>query len=170
MEVKAGDILLFRVIPDSTLLDKLIGWGQNRLGEPRAKGNYCHAAMVGPDAGHIYEARWPRFHNVPIDASDLIKRNVVEVYRIRGITSDQITKMLASAQDHVGEFYDLAAIFTFGMIQLGGTIYCSQAVWRDALAAGIVLWPFEKLESPDDLANSENLEYIGPLFEAAQGK
>lgn len=155
MNVEPGDILLFRVGDDSTLLDRLIGWGQKVIGQAPSANAYCHATMVGPDVLHMYESRWPRFHNILIDWSEIGKRNAVEVYRIKAITPDRVIGMIKSAQSHLGEPYPLLDIVTLGYLQLGGACYCSESVWRDAEnGAGVILCPFDKMEGPDDLAAS----------------
>jgi hypothetical protein len=158
VNVQAGDILLFRVGHESGVLDKLIGWGQKVARQAPSKEAYCHATMVGPDATHMYESRWPRFHNIPINLPELAKYTTPEAYRIKGITPDQILGMMKSAESHIGEWYPWLDILSFGKLQIGGACYCSESVWRDALnGAGIRLCDFDKMESPDDLAASPML-------------
>lgn len=155
MNVQPGDILLFRVGPGSSWLDRAIGWGQKLIGQAPTKTAYCHATMVGPDQAHMYESRWPRFHNPEIKWDDLLKRNPIEVYRIKDVTPQQVDGMMKSAATHLGEWYPLLDIFTFGKLQIGGVCYCSESVWRDALnGAGIRLCDFDSMESPDDIAAS----------------
>ncbi len=154
IDVQVGDFILYPVGPASRLLSKLVGWGQKLIGQAPSVKQYSHVAIVGPDASHIIEAYWPRIRVSPLDLKD------VEVYRIKNVTPDQVSKMIAYAKSQVGQWYDMLAIVTFGKFQIGGTEVCSQLAYNAGLAAGIVLYPPEILESPDDIAASENLFQI----------
>ncbi len=162
MNVEPGDILLFRVTSRSPLLDRLIGWGQKVIKQAPSSAAYCHAALVGPDSGRLYEARWPKIHNIPIDWETLRKRNPIEVYRVKDIRPEQVSAVLRFAENRVGRRYDVPAILTFGIIQFGHATVCSQFVWEAFTAADICLCPWEDLESPDDLATSHCLVRIDP--------
>ena len=158
--MQLADILLFRVGPKSTLLDRLIGWGQRVIHQAPTKLEYCHVAMIGPDPDSLFEARWPRIHNILLDMPDLQLHNPVEVYRLKGITQQQVNTVLEYAKHREGEWYNLTAILTFGAIQLGHSAVCSQYVWECFTAAGVCLCPYEDLESPDDIAGSDKLERV----------
>lgn len=160
MNARPGDILLFRVAPYSSLLDKLIGWGQKKIGQAPTELAYCHVALVGPDPLSIIEARWPRIHSVLLDLLTLQKHNPVEIYRVKGITDAQVDMVIRYAREHIGEVYDLAAVFTLGLVQFGHSTVCSQFVWEAFTAADILLCPYEDLTSPDDIAASPKLTRI----------
>jgi hypothetical protein len=157
---KAGDVLLFRVSSSSNTLDRLIAWGQRIIHESPTTADYCHVALVGPDPEHMYEAKWPRIHNVPIDLGALQKNIILETYRNRNLTPEQIGLLMNYAQKHVGQRYDLLALLTLGYVQLGRTAVCSEFVWRAFTSAGVLLCPWSALESPDDIAASALLEKV----------
>jgi uncharacterized protein YycO len=147
---QAGDILLFLVTPQSGWLGKLIGWGQKIIGQAPTQVAYEHAALVsGP--GWIIEAYWPKVRKRAFDPSQYSN---VEVWRYQNLTPLQLNNILAYANTHIGEWYNVSALLTFGMVQFGHTVVCSQFVWQAFTAAWISLCPYETLESPDDLAAS----------------
>lgn len=149
-QVQVGDIVLFPVGPASRLISQLVGWGQKIIGQSPSPKQYSHVAIVGPNTSTIIEAYWPHIRVSPLE----LEGN--EVYRIKNVTPDQVTKMIAYCQREIeeGTLYDMLAILTFGFFQIGGTEVCSQLVYNAGLAAGIVLYPPEFLESPDDIAAS----------------
>ena len=160
MNLRPGDLLLYRISGSSNWLDRLIGWGQRIAHQAPTKAAYCHVAIVGPDTESIYEAIWPRIHNTPIDIGKIQKTIVLEAYRVRGATPEQISRVMASAAARVGERYDALAILSFGLLQLGRATVCSEYAYQSFLDAGIVLCHWSSLESPDDIAASPLLERI----------
>lgn len=160
--IQEGDIALFRVGKTSTILDRLIGKFQKLIGEdPPGVEEFCHAALVGPMANTLIEARWPKVKTGPLDLPDLLTRNPIDFYRVKDITPEQVQKVLAYAKSDIGQPYDLPAIFTFGKIQLGGHLVCSQYVWKWFLnGAGIELCKYSPLISPDDLAGSSITQLV----------
>lgn len=152
-QVQIGDIILYPVGPASRWLSKLVGWGQRVIGQEPAGRQYSHVAIVGPDTQHIYEAYWPRIRISPIDLSQ-------EFYHIKGITSEQVAQMMTYCQSQVGKRYDMVSILTLGLVHLGGTQVCSELAYHAAEAAGIVLYPPEYFESPDDIAASAKIERV----------
>ena len=160
MSWQPGDLLLFRVSSSSNWLDRLIGWGQRVIHAAPTDADYCHVAIIGPTADRMYQAAWPRIVNSALDCTTVNKTILLEAYRVKGITQGQIQSVLAAAQGRVGEHYDLLAILTFGILQLGKTAVCSQYAWQSFVDAGIVLCPFESLESPDDIAASPIIQRV----------
>ena len=166
MDVQPGDLLLFRVTPGSTLLDKLIGWGQKRIHQAPTDAAYCHVAIVGPDAGSMYEAVAPKPHNIPIDWSKLTKRNTIDVFRVTGATPEQVAKVMAYCQKVVdaGTHYDWLAIATMGLVQLGRDCVCSQLAWQGWCDGDVILCDWQDLESPDDVAASKKTTLVGTVI------
>jgi uncharacterized protein YycO len=153
-ELELGDLVLYPVGPASRWLSRLVGWGQRAIGQAPTIKQYSHVAIVGPNTRNIYEAYWPFIRISPLDLKD------TEIYRINGLGAEQRTRMMAYCQSQVGKLYDMLAIVTFGMFQIGGTEVCSQLAYNAGLAAGVVLYPPEALESPDDIAASTLLTRI----------
>lgn len=108
----------------------------------------------------MYEARWPRIHNGPIALQSVEKNIILETYRVKGLTPDQLQQVMAFCQSRIGRRYDLLALLTFGYLQIGPSAVCSQFVWEAFTAAGICLCPFRDLTSPDDIAASACLERV----------
>lgn len=121
---------------------------------------YCHVALVGPDGSHLYEARWPKIHNVPIDLKSLQKNIILETYRVKGITHGEIQQVMNFAESRIGRRYDVLALLTFGYVQIGPSAVCSQFVWEAFTAAGRCLCEWRDLTSPDDIAASTCLEKV----------
>lgn len=123
---------------------------------------FCHVGIIGMDGKTIIEARWPKVKIGPLDIPDLETRNPIDFYRVKGITPARAAEIVANAQKDIGKWYDLGAIFTMGVIQLGHAGVCSQYVWKWFIDSGIVLCPMTSFISPDDIASSTLTEKIEP--------
>lgn len=158
--IQPGDILLFRVGPGAPWIARIIGWGQRMIGEQGSSGNaYYHVGFVGPGVFKYYESKPPRICN-----SDLppLLPPYMEVYRLKNpLTTEQLQKIFAYANSQIGKWYNLIGVLTFGYIQIGNFAFCSQFTWQAFTYAGVVLCPWESLESPDDIAASDLLSRIG---------
>ena len=85
----------------------------------------------------------------------------IEVYRLKQeLTQDQLTKIFTYANSQIGKWYNFLGVLTGGFIQIGPIAFCSQFTWQAFTYAGIVLCPWEELESPDDIAASPLLNRI----------
>jgi hypothetical protein len=159
-----GDLLLFRVGPGSPFLGKLIGWGQKVIGQAPTKAAYDHVALAGRIRGEIVEAYWPR---VRVREYDPEGDPNVELYRDPNATPQQIDSIMTYAYAHKGEWYNLTGLLTFGLVQLGHSVVCSQFAWKCYMGsdyttagytpAGITLCPPARLITPDDIAGSASL-------------
>ena len=119
------------------------------------KGDYYHVGFVGPGVFHFYQSKPPRICNsdIPQDLPDYI-----EVYRMKvSLTDDQLAKIFSYANSQVGKWYNFIGVISFGMIQVGSFAFCSQFTWQAYTYAGVVLCPWETLQSPDDIAGSSLL-------------
>lgn len=167
MILQPADIILFRVGPASTWLDRAIGRCQKWIGQAPTVMQYCHVGIVAPyDAtmcgpgitNTIIEARFPHVKKGPLDLPDLLKRNPIDFYRINGISADDQMAIVAEAQRDVDNKapYDLPEIFSLGYIQIGHGLVCSQYAWRWVLnGCGLALCKDTSLISPDDIASSK---------------
>lgn len=150
--MKPGDILLFRVIPSSSLVSKFIGWSQRLFGRvPNGRG-YCHVALVDLDTNLMLEARWPKTRVSQIDLNELNKKYGVELYRVRNITDNQIDQVIMWAHDHLDEWYDIP-LFLTGFLDSKHAEVCSTFIahaFRDVgLEIPVNNW-HKKLVAPDD--------------------
>lgn len=158
-ELRPGDILLWRVVPGATWFERLIGWGEKFLHQIGSTNvNYYHVGFVGPGVFKYYESRVPVICNS--DIPNPLPENI-EVYRLKTpLTGDQLAKIYSYANSQLGKWYNLLGVLTGGFIQIGSFAFCSQYTWQAFTYAGIVLCPWESLESPDDIAASSMLERI----------
>ena len=155
IQLKPGDILCWKAGPGARILDRLIAWGQRLLHQ---KGQYYHVGFVGPGVLKFYQSKPPVICNVdvPIPFPDNI-----EVYRLKvQLTDDQLKAIFTYANSQIGKWYNFLGVISFGIIQVGSFAFCSQFTWQTYTYAGIVLCPWETLESPDDIAASLLLERI----------
>jgi hypothetical protein len=150
-----GDILLFKPRGDSTsIIDKLIVLGQHLFRQIPRNDNFCHVALVDDDTRFILEARWPktrRSHLADVRTSCTDK---IEVYRVRGITPEQIKLTLDFAHEHLNEWYDVP-LFLTGFLSIKHTWICSTFVSKAFKAAKLSI-PYGCSDKvfivPDDFA------------------
>jgi hypothetical protein len=126
-----GDIVLYPVSGKDGWESRIVGIGQLLFGSGRGHEQFSHAALLSTTPGWEWEAKWPRVGHFEIDQS-----RDYEVRRPREYTEEQRRKVLAWFAAHKGNRYDLACLFTFGLIQLPNAEVCSQAVDRALLYAG----------------------------------
>ena len=161
MNLQPGDILLWRVGPGASLIPRLIGWGERKLRQPGDYAHqYYHVGLVAANPDWFYESTWPRIAYSPVP---LPLPPYIEAYRLKvPPTKAQLQKIYAHAESEVGKPYPWWAIATFGFVQFGDFPYCSEYVWRSFTAGGILLCPWDALESPDDIAAADTLEQVMP--------
>ena len=154
------DILLWRIGPGDSWVDRFVGWGERLTGQANSSVvNYFHIAMVGVDSLHYYDSAPGGVKNslipIPFQAN-------VEVYRfINPIALDQQAKMWAYANSQLGVGYNYVGVLTAGLVEILGKPFCSELVWRMATYAGVVMCPWKTCLSPDDMAASALLKKIG---------
>ena len=156
MNLQPSNILLWRIGPGSSWVDRAVGWGERFLHEPHSETvNYYHVGIVGPDALHFYDAAPGGVKNRDIPSP---WPSYIEVRRfITPLKDDQLTLMWQYANSQLGTGYNYLGVISAGMIQVLGKPFCSELVWRIATYAGIVLCPWETCLSPDDIAESNIL-------------
>lgn len=163
-DLKPGDILLFRSTHRSTLSERLIVWGQKTFYHVPKNARYCHVALVDKDTDFMLEAVWPKTRISKIDFSSHKQREKMEIYRVRGITDEQIEKTLAWAHNHLGEWYDIP-LFLTGWIDIKHAEVCSTFVTHCFESASLEIPHVnddQKLILPDDFYGDDvQLEKIG---------
>lgn len=160
MILKPGDILLWRITPESPWFDRAIGWGETKTGQVNSKFvNYYHAGIVGVDPLHFYDSRPGGVKN---DLIPIPWPSYIEVYRMKvPFTDDELKKMWIYANSQLGVGYNWIGVLTAGLVQIMGKPFCSELVWRIATYAGRFICPWKTCLSPDDIAASLQLERIG---------
>lgn len=153
-----GDILMWRIAQGASLVPRLIGWAESKLGQGSKSRQYYHVGFVGPDNGHFYQSRPPKICNTPIPRP---LPDYVEVYRLKQPPNAvELSRIFSYAESQVGKWYNFIGVLTWGYLQVGDLPYCSQFTWQAYTHGNILLCPWDKLESPDDIASSELLERI----------
>jgi hypothetical protein len=135
-DLQPGDLLLFKVKPSSSLIDKFIGWGQKFMKMAPTKAEYCHVALVSFDPEFIMEARWPKTRIYKINWEEYHKKYEVQLFRVKNVTTRQRLDAIHWAEDHLGEWYDLPS-FLFGWIQFKHSEICSTYVTKAEKASKI---------------------------------
>lgn len=156
MILKAGDILIWRIDPGASWVDRLIGWGERVLRKTStSQVSYFHVGFVGPGVFKFYQSKPPVICNSDIPTPLPL---YIEVYRLKTpLEEDQLGKIYSYANSQLGKWYNFLGVLTGGFIQVGSFSFCSQFTWQAYTYAGIVLCPWESLESPDDIAASDLL-------------
>lgn len=156
-QLQPGDVLLFRTTKHSPFHDKVIAIAQWLVGEQRTRHSYHHVAMVGLD-NQIFEAIWK---GTLLHSFDEVKKTgLIEVYRVRNVTDQQIQITLEWATANLGKRYDFVKLFLgwAGLDDKHSEI-CSTYVGNAWKAAGVQLTKKknEKIYSPDDIAANKKV-------------
>ena len=156
---RPGDILVYKVVPQSSFKDKLIDWWE-KITFQGFEG-YIHVAMLDVTLENKFEATWPKYRHVPINWNDL----GLELWRIKNFTADQRARMLTEAASYVGDWYGLGTGL-LSVIKSKRLQVCTQYVVNCALAVQIDLEDGLQEEddfilAPDDLVRSTYLDRIG---------
>lgn len=150
--LQPGDILLFKTTPKSSLKDRFIVWAQEAFYHTSKQADYCHVALVDRDINLMLEAKWPK---IKISIIDFSISDQIEVYRVHGITDEQVEKVLDWAHEHVGEYYDIL-LFLTGWLDIKHAEVCSTYISHAFRTVNLEI-PYgssdKKLILPDDYYN-----------------
>ncbi len=155
--LKPGDILLYRVTKHSAWHDKLIALGQRLLYRVPSHARFCHVAIVDIDTNYKLEAVWPKTRRSLIAGDN--KDEVMEVYRVNGITDAQALQAVAWADANLNEWYDIL-LFVTGWVDVKHAEICSTFVSKALSAAGFNIPDisrYDKIILPDDYAADNKL-------------
>lgn len=163
--LQPGDILLYKPKSVFHVSAWFITWAQNVVGKNPLQGEvkigYCHVALVDYDTDYILEARWPKSKRSKLDWDKLDKEYDIELWRLKDIEPDTISKMLSWAHEHTGEWYDLG-LFLWGWMDKKHEEVCSTFVSNAAAAAGKIFVQIKHiglgtLITPDEIAGNTDL-------------
>lgn len=153
MTLQPGDVLLWRIGPGAPWFDRLIGWGERRLGQGiKGKADYYHCGFVSRAPNLFYQAKPPRICLSPVPAPF---PPYLEAYRlILPPTPERLKAVFDYADSRLGRPYDWMGVLTGGFVEIGNLEFCSKLLNNSFSYAGLVLRPDEELISPDDIAAS----------------
>jgi hypothetical protein len=162
MTVQPGDILLWKIDAQASWIERLVGWGERRAGQPKTEGaDFYHVGICGPDALHFYDSAPGGVKNSLITEP---WPDHLEAYRFKfPLTETQLAKFWSYANSQKGVGYNWIGALTLGWVQVAGKPFCSEFVWRICANAGIVLCDYQTFLSPDDLAHSDIIVKIGDV-------
>ena len=154
-DIQPCDVLLYPVMPQSTLLDKAIALGEKILGYSTPKGQYFHVGIAA-DAEFTFEAVWPKTGHNKISPNE-----TVDVYRLKDFNVAKTTTILQWCAAHIGERYDLGSLL-FGWVREQHEFICTQFVANAFAAGGVNMFPNDNVRiAPDMIADSPLLGFVG---------
>jgi hypothetical protein len=159
MDTRPGDILLWRVAPGVGLIDRLVGWGESKIGETTPQGyHYFHVAFIAANPKNYYSSQPPKIDKFICPET---WPSYVEQWRLKeALSGSQLNSIFQYAESRRGKLYPFISVLSCGMIQLGGLEFCSQYT-EDSFAHGqILLTPDCTFATPDDIASSNVLQRI----------
>lgn len=133
-----GDILMYRSLPTSTLVPRVIGAVQ-LIGKVGVGPTIYYHMGLAKGGNLQVEATWPRVRVSRFDPSS----NDIEVWRVVGATPEQCVAAVADASAHVGEFYDLGEA-AFGLFRSKHMEICTRLIDDSWMAAGVEIVPESK--------------------------
>jgi uncharacterized protein YycO len=116
-------------------------------------------ALVDKDTDLVLEAKWPKIKISTLEADTYKQRDQIEVYRVRGITDEQIETTLNWAHSHVGEYYDVLLLLT-GWVDMKHSEICSTYVSKSFKEAGLDI-PYGSKNKTMILPDNFGLDTIG---------
>ncbi len=149
-----GDLILYPVTPRSAFASKLVVIGEILFGSGRSLEEYSHVAIATGHGGTV-EAMWPRicYHWIETERP-------YEVWRLKGIRDFERKRILEWAGRHVGEWYDLPSLLTFGLVDSRYAEVCSTFAGHAYEYAGYQFHKSRRILSPNDIASSGRMEMI----------
>jgi uncharacterized protein YycO len=143
MDPQPGDIIIYPAGPTSQLSSRIIIAGEIMAGFGSGLEMYSHASVYA-GSGMQYEATFPKTRLSKIDNS-----RVYEIWNLNNPTPEQRSKIIEWCKAHVGVFYNLIGVVTFGILSFPGSYYCSQFACLAYNSVG--LHPGDRIMSPDSI-------------------
>jgi len=159
IDLQPADILLWRCDSSASWIDRLVGWGESKIGETTPQGyHYYHVAFVAANPKNYYSSQPPKVDKFICPQTWSAN---VEVWRLKmALSGSQLNSIFEYAESRRGKLYPFLSVLSFGMVQLGGLEFCSQYT-EDSFAHGqILLSPDCTFATPDDLAASNVIHRV----------
>ena len=151
---RPGDLLFYRVTPQSGWLARLIAMAQFWRKEGAGAVQYSHVAIVR-NQDECIEAAWPKIRCRPIDwDAD------VDLCRLYRMGKMRASHMINSAEAHLGDWYGLGQLL-FWMFPFWRGRYCTTLVQECAIAAGYDLADLAgNVVSPNELIEDKQVKRV----------
>jgi hypothetical protein len=133
-KARPGDLLFYKVTPQSGCIARLIAVVQMIRGEGTSSTQYSHVSIVARSTDKQIEAWWPRVRESMIDWSS----GSIELWRINNIDYKQASDIVTHAMKSIGEWYDLGE-FLLGLFPSKQRHICTTLVKDAAESVGITL-------------------------------
>jgi len=155
-KARPGDLLFYKVTPQSWWVSKLIAVFQIIRSEGTSAIQYSHVSVVMRDTDYQVEAVWPRVRKSPIDWSD----ENIELYRINRVGRMALSNMVTNAIGMIGQLYDLGQFF-FGLFPSKQRKICTSLVVESAKKTGVILGSGAGiLISPNELRDDKRISPV----------
>jgi len=118
-----GDILFYKVTSQSGFRAKIIAMAELFRKEGTGSTQYSHVAICDWNKDFQFEAVWPKTRISPIDWGN----PDVEVWRVKGLSVVQISKVLVWAGINLGKPYDLGQAL-LGLFTWSNAYSCAEFV------------------------------------------
>ena len=153
-----GDILAWRVDPKAPVIDRLIGWGESKIGQVAPKdAQYYHVAFIAANPKYFYSSQPPYINKFLLP--DIMPFNV-ETYRTKmTLQPEGLANVFQYAESRRGRLYPFMGVLTLGWLQ-GNLEFCSQLVEDSFAHYPLLLCPDIRFTTPDDIVNSLLLERV----------
>jgi len=130
-----GDLLFYKVTPQSSLKDRIIAIIQLFRKEGKSTSYYSHVSLLNWDKNSQLEAVWPKTRASQINWND----PCLEVWRFNPpLTPNQTKNILSWANSHLNCWYDLGQVF-LGLFKLSNAYSCTKFIGEDYKSIGVDL-------------------------------
>lgn len=155
-DAKPGDLLFYKVTPQSNWIARLIAIAQIWRKEGDGSTQYSHVSIITHRLTQI-EAVWPKVKESDVDWSS----ERLELWRINNISYLQAADIVLHAVQRIGQWYDLGNFF-FGLFPSKQRQICTTLVTEAAKDVNITLArDAGDLITPNELIADRQLIRVG---------
>lgn len=148
--LQPGDLLLWKVVPGAPLIDRLIGKGEQLMGDQVGSMAYYHVAFVAANPKNYYSSQPPKIDKFVIP--DPFWPNV-EIRRIPDLDPIKLSLVFQYAESRRGSWYPFLGVLTAGWLS-GNQEFCSQYAEDSFAHYPLLLSNNVRFSTPDAIASS----------------
>ncbi len=120
---RPGDLLFYRVTPESGWIAKIIAIAQMIRSEGKSPTSYSHVSVIDADMNYQLEGIWPKTRRSKIDWEE----QRLELWRVKGVKAAQIMKVHSWCYNHLNRWYSFGQIF-LGLFTLSNHYSCTKFI------------------------------------------